>query len=76
MYDTTENHKKGFCISNTGRGDEVQRIDEPETWEIENEYTFKIPKLSGDAEAKELAVEAGYLFKNPNNPYEVTGFVN
>ncbi len=75
MFDSSENHKKGFCISLNSESNalEVQRIDEPETWEVENQYDFKIPQLENDDEAKALAVKEGYLFTDEKNPYKVTG---
>ena len=58
-----EYHKKGFCFSDAGNEFlEVQKIDEPERWEEDYNYDFKIPLLEDDDKAKELAEAMGFVF--------------
>lgn len=56
-------HRKGFCLSSKGNDQlEVQKIDFPEDWKIENDYDFDIPKLASDEEAKKEAEKMGVIF--------------
>lgn len=65
-----EYHKLGFCISNG----EVQRIDDPRIWAADNEKRFIPPLLPNDDVARDLAVQEGFEFNDPNNEYLVTKF--
>lgn len=73
MIHQKEFHKKGFAFFYTEYDTlEVQKIDFPEEWELDYEYNFKIPKLQDDDEAKKVAKNMGFEFKE--NSYEVLNY--
>ena len=47
---------------------EVERIDEPDGWSDK----FVVPLLSGDKEAKQIALSMGIEFNDVKFPYRVT----
>jgi len=68
-----ERHKLGFDIFYIGDGIyEVQKIDDTLGWETVMDYSFRIPVLEDDDQAKAIAEGCGYLFKEDS--YECINF--
>lgn len=59
--------REGWAIFN---GNEVEKIDEPESWDDDSGFTP--PHLKSDMQAKRRAIKHGFVFGDLRHPFTIT----